>query len=55
MNFLTMDYFVALAEERNFTHAAMRLHITQQTLSAHIAALEKRSARPFSCATCRWN
>ncbi|MGI6263214.1 MAG: LysR family transcriptional regulator [Succiniclasticum sp.] len=41
MNFLTMDYFVALAEERNFTRAAERLHITQQTLSAHIATLEK--------------
>ena len=47
MNFLTMDYFVALAEERNFTHAAMRLHITQQTLSAHIAALEKEVGAPL--------
>ncbi|MEE3381049.1 MAG: LysR family transcriptional regulator [Succiniclasticum sp.] len=47
MNFLTMDYFTALAEERNFTHAAMRLHITQQTLSAHIAALEKEVGAPL--------
>ncbi|WP_035425385.1 LysR family transcriptional regulator [Atopobium fossor] len=41
MNFQSMDYFVALAEEQSFTKAAKRLHITQQTLSAHIASLEK--------------
>lgn len=41
MNFQSMDYFVAIAEEQSFTRAAKRLHITQQTLSAHIAALEK--------------
>lgn len=36
-----MDYFAMVAHERSFTRAAQRLHITQQTLSAHIAALEK--------------
>ncbi len=41
MNFSTMDYFVVLVQERNFTRAAERLHITQQTLSSHIAGLEK--------------
>lgn len=41
MNFASMDYFVMTAQERSFTRAADRLHITQQTLSAHIAALEK--------------
>lgn len=41
MNFLTMDYFVETARERSITNAARRLHITQQTLSAHVAALEK--------------
>lgn len=41
MNFQSMEYFVALAEEQSFTRAAKRLHVTQQTLSAHIASLEK--------------
>lgn len=42
MNLDTMDYFVALAEEKSFTKAAERLNITQQTLSAHIANLERK-------------
>lgn len=41
MNFLTMDYFITLAEELSFTKAAEKLNITQQTLSAHIANVEK--------------
>ncbi len=41
MNLATMDYFIALAEERSFTRAAERLCVTQQTLSAHIAGLER--------------
>ena len=41
MNFMTMEYFLAVAGSRNITKAAEELHITQQTLSAHIAALEK--------------
>lgn len=41
MNFSSMDYFVMVAQEKNFTRAADHLHITQQTLSAHIAKLEK--------------
>ncbi|MDD5800305.1 MAG: LysR family transcriptional regulator [Coriobacteriales bacterium] len=41
MNFQTMDYFVAVAEERSFTKAAQRLAVTQQTLSANIAAAER--------------
>lgn len=41
MNFVTMDYFIALAEERSYTKAAARLHITQQTLSCHMQTLEK--------------
>ena len=40
MNFSTMSYFIALAEERSFTKASSRLGITQQTLSAHIAGVE---------------
>ena len=41
MNFSSMEYFKVLAEERNFTRAAERLHITQQSLSSHIAGMEK--------------
>lgn len=41
MNFSSMEYFTVLAQERNFTRAAERLHITQQSLSSHIAGIEK--------------
>lgn len=41
MNFASMEYFIALAEERSFTRAARRLMVTQQTLSAHIASIER--------------
>lgn len=41
MNFQSMEYFTIIAEERNFTRAAERLHITQQSLSAHIASIEQ--------------
>lgn len=41
MNFDSMDYFAVIAKERSFTKAAERLHITQQSLSAHIASLER--------------
>ena len=41
MNFLTLDYFLAVARERSFTRAAEALHMTQQSLSAQIAGLEK--------------
>ena len=41
MNFATMEYFEMLARERSFTRAAERLHVTQQSLSSHIAKLER--------------
>lgn len=41
MTFSSVSYFIALARERSFTKAAQQLHITQQSLSAHIAALEQ--------------
>lgn len=41
MNFQSMEYFIAIAQERNFTRAAERLHVTQQSLSAHIASVEQ--------------
>lgn len=40
MNFSSFDYFLALARERSYTRAADALHITQQSLSAAVAALE---------------
>ncbi len=33
-------YVAALAEELNFTHAALRLHVSQPTLSSQIRDLE---------------
>ena len=41
MNFSSIEYFVAVAEELSFTKAANRLGVTQQTLSASIASIEK--------------
>ena len=41
MNFQTMEYFRAIAREGSFTRAAAALHVTQQTLSAHIAGVER--------------
>lgn len=41
MNFQSMDYFIMVAKERSFTKAADTLHVTQQTLSAHIASIER--------------
>lgn len=41
MNLQTMDYMIALADERSVSAAARRLHITQQSLSAHLASVEK--------------
>ncbi len=47
MNFDSLDYFIVLARERNFTHAAEALHITQQSLSSHISNLERELRCPL--------
>ena len=41
MNFQTLEYVRAIGAERSFTRAAERLHVTQQTLSAHVAGVER--------------
>lgn len=41
INFLNLEYFLVAAEELNFTKAAKRLYISQQSLSNHILNLEK--------------
>lgn len=48
MNLQTMEYFSVLARERSFTRAAAALHITQQSLSGHIAAGSRSWARSSS-------
>lgn len=41
MNFLSLQYFVVVAEEMNITKASERLYISQQSLSKQIIKLEK--------------
>ena len=41
MKILQMTYFIAVVEHQNISRAAQSLFITQQTLSAHVAAMEK--------------
>jgi len=41
INFLNMKYFITVAEVKSFSIAAKRLYISQQTLSEHIAQIEK--------------
>lgn len=40
MNFLSMEYFIAIAEEGSFTRASERLFISQQSLSEHVKKIE---------------
>lgn len=42
-----LEYFVAVAEERNFTRAAARVHIVQSAVSAAIKSLERELGTPL--------
>ena len=55
MNFSTMEYFIAVAEEKNFAKASERLGITQQALSASIAPLERYYRVRLFNAVLRWS
>lgn len=42
-----LEYFIAVAEERNFTRAAGRLHIVQSAVSAAVKSLERELGAPL--------
>ncbi|AEV85566.1 LysR family transcriptional regulator [Actinoplanes sp. SE50] len=42
-----LEYFVAVAEELNFTRAAQRTHAVQSTVSASVRALERHLGAPL--------
>lgn len=47
MELRQLEYFVAVATERNFTRAAERVHVVQSALSASVAKLEKELGVPL--------
>ena len=47
MELRQLEYFVAVAEEANFTRAAARVHISQSGVSAQIARLERELGAPL--------
>lgn len=53
MELRQLRYFVVLAEELSFTRAALRLHITQSTLSHQIRQMESEIGRPLFDRTSR--
>ncbi|MDD5917904.1 MAG: LysR family transcriptional regulator [bacterium] len=46
-SFLQLQYFISVAEEKSFSVAAKKNFISQQTLSIHIAQMEKEIGAPL--------
>lgn len=53
MELRALEYFVAVAEERHFTRAAGRVHVSQSGLSATIRSLESELREPLFQRTTR--
>ena len=47
MELRQLEYFVAVAEEANFTRAAARVHISQSGVSAQVSRLERELGAPL--------
>src|ERR1700741_4560857 len=47
MELRALEYFVAVAEERHFTRAAARVHVSQSGLSATVRSLESELHEPL--------
>src|SRR5690349_25107868 len=47
MELRQLEYLIAVAEERNFTRAAERIHVAQPAVSAQIQRLEREVGQPL--------
>ena len=49
MNLKQLEAFVKVAETKNFSEAARQMYLTQPTVSAHVASLEKELDTSLLC------